>query len=68
MLGKNIKAYLDEKGIKYSFLSEKTNLPMNVISPMLNGKREIKADEYFMICKALDVPLDTFAELHRPTA
>lgn len=38
MLGKNIKDYLDENGIRYSHVSEKTNIPMNVLSPMLNEK------------------------------
>lgn len=62
MLGKKIKKYLDENGIKYIFLAEKTKMPMNIISPILNGKREIKAEEYFLICNALGVPLDKFAK------
>ncbi|WP_024735345.1 MULTISPECIES: helix-turn-helix domain-containing protein [Enterocloster] len=62
MLGKNIKDYLDENGIRYSHVSEKTNIPMNVLSPMLNEKREIKATEYFKICDALGVGLDRFKE------
>ena len=35
---------------------------MNVLSPMLNEKREIKAMEYFIICNALNVPLTKFAD------
>lgn len=66
MLGKRIKAYLDEKGIKYTYLSEKTGLSMNILSPLLNGKREVKATEYFLICTALCVPLETFAEQAAP--
>ena len=62
MLGDRIKEYLDSKGIRYSYLSEKTGIPANILSPMLNGKREIKALEYFSICSALDIPLETFAE------
>lgn len=61
MLGNRIKAYLDSNGIKYSFLSEKTGIPMNVLSPLLNGKREVKATEYFLICNTLGVPLEKFA-------
>lgn len=60
VLGRRIKAYMDEKGIKYSFVAEKINMPMNVLSPILNGKRKIEAEEYFKICRALDVPLDKF--------
>lgn len=62
MLGLNIKKYLDDNGIKYSYVSEKTGIPMNILSPMLNGKREIKATEYFVICTALKIPLESFAE------
>lgn len=62
MLGNRIKDYLDEKGIKYSFISGKTGIPMNILSPMLNEKREIKAVEYFEICNALGVSLETFAD------
>lgn len=61
MLGNKIKAYLDRNGIKYSFVSSKTGIPRNILSPMLNEKREIKAVEYFAICNALSVPLDSFA-------
>lgn len=61
MLGTNIKDYLDKNGIKYVHVSEKTGIPMNVLSPMLNEKREIKATEYFMICDALNVPVTRFA-------
>lgn len=62
MLGKKIKEHLDLNGIKYSFVSDKTGIPMNILSPMLNGKREIKATEYFSICDALKVPLSQFAD------
>ena len=62
MLGTKIKNYLDSNGIKYSHVSEITKIPMNVLSPMLNEKREIKAREYFIICNALNVPLTEFAE------
>ena len=61
MLGKKIKQYLDDNGIRYSHVAEKTGIPMNVFSPMLNEKREIKANEYFSICFALKLPLEKFA-------
>lgn len=62
MLGSKIKGYLDSNGIKYSHVSEKTGIPMNILSPMLNEKRDIKATEYFSICSVLNVPLEKFAE------
>lgn len=47
MLGSKIKGYLDSNGIKYSHVSEKTGIPMNILSLMPNEKRDIKATEYF---------------------
>ena len=61
MVGLKVKKYLDEKGIKYSYLSEKVGIPMNILSPTLNGKRKMSAEEYFLICKALGVPAETFS-------
>ena len=54
MIGIKVKQYLDENGIKYSFLSEKIGIPMNVLSPLLNGKRKMSVEEYFLICNALE--------------
>lgn len=61
MIGLKVKKYLDEKGIKYSFLSEKIGMPMNLLSPLLNGKRKMSVEEYFAICEALGVSVDTFS-------
>lgn len=62
MLGQRIKKYLTDKGIKHSFLADKTGYPNSTISDMLNGVRRIETTEYFKICKALDVPFDFFYE------
>lgn len=61
MIGLKVKKYLDEKGIKYSYLSEKAGIPMNMLSPTLNGKRKMSAEEYFRICEVLGLPAETFA-------
>lgn len=49
MVGLKIKEYLDENGIKYSYLSEKTGMPMNILSPTLNGKRKMSAEQCNLI-------------------
>ena len=64
--GRNIKNYLDRHGIRQKFLSEKTEIPENALSAMLNGNRRIEVNEYISICKALRVPLDTFAGTPEP--
>ena len=60
MVGKRIKAYLAENGIKQSFLSEKTGISNDVLSKILAGTRDLKAIEYARICRALKVDFETF--------
>lgn len=60
MLGLKIRDYMDNKGIKQTFLAEKTGLSLQAINTILNGNRKIEANEYFEICKALDKPLEFF--------
>ena len=59
-IGLKVKEYLDQRGVKYSYLSRLTGIPMNLLSLTLNGKRRMSVEEYFTICKALDVSVDTF--------
>lgn len=62
MTGSKIKQYLINTGLKFNSIAEKSDIPMNKFSAILNGKRKITAEEYFAICHALDVPLDTFCD------
>ena len=60
MIGKAIKDYLESKGITQSFVAKKTDLKATQISDICNGKCQITVPVYYRICKALEVPLDTF--------
>lgn len=62
MLGTKIKKYLHDNGIKQSYISEKTNLSIPTLNAMLNGNRKITAEEYFLICDALNVNVEFFRE------
>lgn len=62
MVGKRIKEYLVSNGIKQAFIAEKTGLKPMVVSDICNGVRKIDIVEYYKICKALNVPLETFVE------
>lgn len=55
-----IKQYMDEKGIKQNYVSEKSEIPENTLSMILNGKRKLDADEFIRIVLALDVSPDLF--------
>lgn len=60
MLGNEIKKYLLENGLKQSFLSEKTGISISKLNSILNNNRKILAEEYFLICKALNVDVCFF--------
>lgn len=67
MLGLKIKAYMDARGIKQTFLADKTGMGLTVINAILNGNRKIEACEYYEICKALDKPLEFFFQEEKQT-
>lgn len=56
----NIKKYLNEKGIKQTYLSRKTGINIKSISFSLNGKRKLEIEEFRKICIALDVSSEVF--------
>lgn len=62
MTGFRVKSYLDANGIRYSFVSKKTGIPMNILSPILNEKRKMTVEEYFLICAAIDKKPNDFME------
>lgn len=60
MYGEEIKRYLNDNGIKYSFLASELGLSLAVLGTMLNCKRKITIEEYSKICKVLKVDFDFF--------
>lgn len=62
MVGARIKNYLAENGIKQNYLAEKTGLSASQVSDICIHDRRIDCVEYYKICKALNVPLETFLD------
>lgn len=60
MIGTKIKNYLNENGIKQTFLVDKTGLSASQISDICNHDRKVDAVEYYRICKALNLELEYF--------
>lgn len=46
--------YILNNGIKQVFIVEKSGLNKDVISAILNKRRKMSADEFELICKALN--------------
>lgn len=55
-----INTYMEERGIKQSFLAQKTGISQNAISRILRGVRGISAEEFIKICIALDIDPNVF--------
>ncbi len=62
MLGTRIREHIHERGLKFGAIADKAGISTNVFSAMLNEKRKITAEEYFDICRALNVPLNEFCQ------
>lgn len=62
MVGQRIKQYLIDNGIKQTFVAEKVGIPASQLSDICNKGRIIDCLLYSKICKALNVPLETFLE------
>ncbi len=62
-VGLRIGNYLKERGIKQAFLVQKTGLSASVVSDICTGTRKsVDTLDYYKICKALDVSMETFVE------
>lgn len=60
MVGARIKDYLNEHGIKQNFVAEKAGLTPSQMSDICIKDRTIDILIYARICRALNVPLETF--------
>ena len=63
-VAERLKEKIEDKGITYTKISEKTGIPLQVISNIFLGKRKLTADELFSICRATEIDIDTL----RPSA
>lgn len=61
MLGKIIKTYIEENGLKQKKIAEDSGMTQQALSDVLNERRKIEATEYFNLCRALKVTVDFFA-------
>lgn len=50
-----LKQLVDGRGIRYTFIADKTGIPINAISQTFLGKRKLTADELFAICDATGI-------------
>ena len=61
MVGKNIKIYLKENGIKQNYVAQKVGIPAATLNAMLLERQKLPAETYMKICSVLEEPLNRFA-------
>lgn len=62
MFGRCIKNYLTNEGIENSVVAQKIGVTPSDFDLMLEGSRKISAEQYFKICRTLNVEIDFFAK------
>ena len=63
-----VKQYLEDHGIRQSFVAEKCNFSLSTFNLMLNGKRKMYAEDLRLICYALNVSPEVFIEYQTESA
>ncbi len=59
MVYEKLRDYINNHGIKQEYISEKTKIPSNVLSTILNGKRKLNVEEFILIIGALNIDANT---------
>lgn len=62
MVRDNIVRYVKEHGIKQEYLAKGIGLSTAAVSSIMNGKRNVSAEEYVNICRLLNLSCDYFAD------
>lgn len=67
MVRENIAAYVKNNGIKQKFIADNIGISPSAVSQLLNGEREISAEEYINICNLFNVSCDYFVTNQQTT-
>lgn len=57
-----VRKYIEERGIRQSFVAEKCSMSATTFNAMLNGHRKMYAEDLRAICYALEVSPEQFVE------
>lgn len=57
-VAERIRQIVDDRGIKYTAISQATNIPVDAVSKSFLGKRKLLADEMLAICNYLKLDMN----------
>ena len=63
-----IRKYIEERGIKQAFISQKTGISQNILSSRLRETTKFSVDEIEKICGVLNENPNTFLKPKQPEA
>lgn len=61
-IASTIRAYLQDHGIKQTFIAEKCGWSKQKMSHIVNGKSKMTVEDYQTLCRAIGVPYELFLE------
>ena len=59
---KKLKAYINEHGLKQTYVAEKSGIDVKTLNAILNGYIRLSVERLEQICKALDVSPNIFLD------
>lgn len=62
LVHEKVKQYLEERGIRQSFVAEKCSMSATTFNAMMNGHRKMYAEDLRAICYALEVSPEQFID------
>lgn len=61
-IASTIRAYLQDHGIKQTFIAEKCGWSKQELSCIVNEKSKMTVEDYQTLCRAIGVPYELFLE------
>lgn len=55
-----LKEIVDKRGLKQTYICEKTGMTSDCVSRILSSTRKITAEEFLLICDVLDIDANEF--------
>ena len=62
LIYEKVRQYIDEHGIRQSFVAKKCGIPVTTFNAIMNGHRKMYAEDLRSICYALEVSPELFIE------
>lgn len=59
-IAEKLNEYVNQNGINQVYIAQKTGFAEDTVLQMLNGNRRILADEFLLICVALNIDPNIF--------